>query len=65
MATKSVSIRIEEEMLRKAAYQALRIFPEDPEVEQRFIDYLVQCDDPHDEILPLIHSFWDQQDSCR
>lgn len=52
-------------VLRKAAYQALRIFPEDPEVEQRFIDYLVQCDDPHDEILPLIHSFWDQQDSCR
>lgn len=46
-------------ILKKTAYQILSYIKSDPEVEQLFIDYLVECEDPHDEILPIIHSYWE------
>jgi len=44
--------------LRKQAYKALCTLKNDPEVEQLFIDYLVDCNDKHDLILPIINSYW-------
>lgn len=45
--------------LKKTAYQILSYIKSDPEVEQLFIDYLVECENPHDMILPIIHSYWE------
>lgn len=45
--------------LKKTAYQILSYIKSDAEVEQLFIDYLVECEDPHDMILPIIHSYWE------
>ncbi len=45
--------------LKKQAYKALCTLKNDSQVEQLFIDYLVDCDDKHDLILPIINSYWE------
>lgn len=45
--------------LVKRCYQILAGIREDPEIEQFFIDYLIDHTDPHDAILPVIHSYWE------
>lgn len=46
-------------ILKKTAYQTLSYIKSDAEIEQLFIDYLVECEDPHNEILPIVHSYWE------
>lgn len=45
--------------LKVQAYKALCALKNDIEVEQLLIDYLVDCEDKHDPILPIINSYWD------
>ena len=44
--------------LKKYAYKALCTLKNDEDVEQLFIDYLVDCNDKHDLILPIVNSYW-------
>lgn len=46
--------------LRETAYILLVDIKDDPEVEQVFIDYLIENEDRKDIFLPLIHSYWDR-----
>ncbi len=41
------------------AYRILANIRNDSEIEQFFVDYLVSCADPHDSVLPIILSYWD------
>ncbi len=45
--------------LKVQAYKALCSLKNDIEVEQLFIDYLVDCEDKHDPLLTIINSYWD------
>lgn len=44
--------------LKRTAYKILAKIKSDPEIEQFFIDYLVECEDKHDMILPIIDTYW-------
>ena len=46
-------------MLKKQAFRALAGIAGDPEIEQIFVDYLVDCEDPDDVLIPIINSYWD------
>ena len=43
--------------LKKEAYKLLAQIKADPDIEQLFIDYLVECEDPHDAIRPIVDSY--------
>ncbi len=44
----------------RIAYELLSQLKDDPEVEQLFIDYLVDNEDKSDPILSIIHGYWDK-----
>ncbi len=45
--------------LLKQAYRALAKIRNDPEVEQVFVDYMVDHKEIHDPLLAIIHSYWE------
>lgn len=44
--------------LRKQAYIMLAGIKGDEEIEQHFIDYIVECEDKTDPILKIVNSYW-------
>ena len=45
--------------LIKQSYRALAKIRNDPEVEQVFVDYLIDHKEIHDPLLPIINSYWE------
>lgn len=50
--------RLSDCSLKKQAYKALCTLKNDSEVETLFIDYLIDCEDKYDPLLPIINSYW-------
>ena len=44
---------------RRLAYRALSRMKNDAEIEQLFVDYLVEHDDKHDEMREIVDGYWD------
>ena len=44
---------------RRLAYRALSKMKNDAEIEQLFVDYLVEHDDKHDEMREIVDGYWD------
>ena len=44
--------------LKVQAYKTLLAFKNDPEVEQLFVDYLIDCEDRHDPLISIINAYW-------
>ena len=44
---------------RRLAYRALSRMKGDAEIEQLFIDYLVEHDDKHDMMREIVDGYWD------
>ncbi len=45
--------------LKQQAYRILAKIKADSEFEQLFVNYLVECEDKHDPILPIANSYWE------
>ena len=45
--------------LRTQAYRALSHKKNDAEMERIFVQYLIDCEDSHDPLRPIIDSYWE------
>lgn len=48
-------------IVKKSAYQILADIKNDEDIEKLFIEYIVECEDPHDIVLPIVESYWDEE----
>lgn len=48
-------------IVKKSAYQILADIKNDKDIEKLFIEYIVECEDPHDIVLPIVESYWDEE----